>query len=1520
MALAPVDRQLAHAAASPPPATKSSIVQFNSVAQQVSRAPDAASTTVTGDKDTSAKKDMSKVQGRGERDQDGHHHEGKQTRIIDGVKVTIENGRTTRVNIGTHEAKSTFTTTPPTSEPLRNLGQALPTAGKLAPAILRSFDPRSSRTGDVGKAPTDGNMAVLNADTAIIGQQNNENESGGGNEQGEGNQGQDPTSGDNRGDDTGDGNQNIGGIGGDGGGNIRPTATGGASPEDSEAAHQQRVERWKSIAQFRSESATQYQPINSLLADVELSHMGNYDFQVQYSEFRFALKYLVIFLIKDHGYGTRFSPDEISEQIDALLESKKEYPERQKVIWSCASFIQHFPYKRDPNNPDKAADDYRKTFALAMKHDIREEIYDVFQALLKNTDFIESDLDVLTSPVCDELIAYFISSPDGVRRKAAVAVVMMADELSADAAASRLGERASPIDQRAERVSRWAQVLPSTQELSLFNHVFKLEDALEEVSGGYPYSLLDTISEPLQAFIRQEYDAEQSFKCLERILKSCGDDPLGKYLGPGRVYYSGRAESALIDAYAKFPTDFITRLAVDGLNPETVAALLAGPPSENSPLPIASKQTCTILKAASGTFTLPRLQELVPYLNNSILSPTLLTAIAQRFLNGVEQLADLEQQLSDEHARNKRDERLNRWVQAMPANIESASYLFEKVSALEDELTALVRDRVDYQVSLLDAMEAPLQAFSRRDFAADRCFKYLETILLSWDSDPLGQYLRKPWTSRGLADVAARRSVETFPTDIITRLADDGFSPETVTSLLVGRASENSAIPVMQKHTISMLQAVEGSLTLAKLEELVPYLNQSRLPPTLLIAIAQSFVNNDGQLPNLELQPSMEVAEIVSAMSDREQRAMAVETAISDLYAANVPKKGSRIVFVDFETAKTTVSDTPIEVPYDPQRSRNKFSDKYGKYDYGALELRPQDGPHSVYEVETYDEYKIKRPGQKEFEKIKIIDRLGRSFRGLQSGTVVDIDFVDSKQRRQNVVFRLPAIWRSTEPSQYLREKLNVLELFLINNQGQSTRLSSEDTSEMIDDLLKAKNHLPECEATINDSISFIMNFPYKRDTNNPDKATDDFRKAFALTMRHDFTQSLLREISELQENQEFAALDIDLLASPEVDAIVAYFTSSSDNLDRKVEVAVCMMTERMSADEAVERIEARADQVVVEQKAERVSRWAQAMSVKTELPALTTVFELEDNLSNVHKTSVSLADIMGSPLDAFSRQGFAVDLSFGCLDRVFRSWSWRQQDYYGQYRNNYDFSSTPPSMDSLTQFPTDLIARMADDGLDPETVAELLVGPYSDGPPLTDLPKFATSILQATTETLTLAKLQQLLPYLKQSRLPPTLLIAIAQRFLNEELQLADIEQHVTETIPTLSTNEQHTLAIETALSKLCGVAEERSIFVDIETAETNFRSLFSQTGVENWRAGRNVVVNLALYNLMQDNISVSAPISFKVQFPGQENLQDVILQPQSRSVERMLPPGTAIQIEFTDSNGEASNVAFRLASKRRR
>jgi hypothetical protein len=238
MALAPVAYRDAHAAASPATFAQRTVGdQFLTLAEKT-RISEAAIASGLDGENSSVKGDLSKVQSRSERakDQGDRQHQVTQTRVINGQRVTMTEGRvSSRVNVGHNGSKGTIATTAITSEPLRNMSLALSTSGKMI-QVARSLDSRSPRLGEKIKPPAvglNGTTGLLNADAGIRVQQNNDSSSGGGgDQQGQSDQSDDTIGGNQGGgDNSGGRNHGNGGIGGGGGSNIGPNPPGG-NPED----------------------------------------------------------------------------------------------------------------------------------------------------------------------------------------------------------------------------------------------------------------------------------------------------------------------------------------------------------------------------------------------------------------------------------------------------------------------------------------------------------------------------------------------------------------------------------------------------------------------------------------------------------------------------------------------------------------------------------------------------------------------------------------------------------------------------------------------------------------------------------------------------------------------------------------------------------------------------------------------------------------------------------------------------------------------------------------------------------------------------------------------------------------------------------------------------------------------------------------------------------------------------------------------------------------------------------------
>jgi hypothetical protein len=431
------------------------------------------------------------------------------------------------------------------------------------------------------------------------------------------------------------------------------------SGNDGNTLSRELFRRWQAVGQLFRLSDEQADEVNALLVDIELTQ-SSYDYDGSAPQFRHSLKAMASFMITEQVRGFGLSADDALELIDTLLTSKRNMQGPEEIIGNSAAFIMNYPYRVRDNAADVKAD-FRAAFDLIAQYDILTGVDyllgQVLSELRGNADYAALDDDFLHSPERDAVMTYIMSTEGSPRRLADVAITMMATGLPADEAALHFD-----AGQKAQRASRWAQSTPNNRELSTFNQALRLEDALGVLAED-DVSLINAMAAPLDAFMRQGFSAEQSFRCLDRILKSWNWDPLGQFLGPGfstgsidgerqfvQQFDEERAILSVQNSLLQFPTAVVTRLANDGLEPADVAELIVGPGFENSIVPVAQKQTISILQAISGTLTLSKLQELVPYLNESQRPAMLLTAVAQAFLGGGEQLAELELQLSSKDA------------------------------------------------------------------------------------------------------------------------------------------------------------------------------------------------------------------------------------------------------------------------------------------------------------------------------------------------------------------------------------------------------------------------------------------------------------------------------------------------------------------------------------------------------------------------------------------------------------------------------------------------------------------------------------------------------------------------------------------------------------------------------------------------------------------------------------------------------------------------------------------------------
>ncbi len=266
------------ATANPPATQNKAANEFSKLTHQA-RAGEAASTASSDGKNTSVKSGQSKVQSRGERDQEqgGQKHGDRLTRIVDGVRITLENGHVIgRVKLGSNSEANVTAYLPPTapntrlklpeireasgqvsdSEPPRSTGQVMPVAASVVFAIPRSFDARSHRSGEAfsrtgGKSAGDfgptGTSTFVNAETNIHGQQDSGDSSSGGNQRGNGGEQGRNSNG------SSDEGINCGNtVGGRGDGNISPNVSGGRleRPENDEFDAQQNSASRAAVPKF----------------------------------------------------------------------------------------------------------------------------------------------------------------------------------------------------------------------------------------------------------------------------------------------------------------------------------------------------------------------------------------------------------------------------------------------------------------------------------------------------------------------------------------------------------------------------------------------------------------------------------------------------------------------------------------------------------------------------------------------------------------------------------------------------------------------------------------------------------------------------------------------------------------------------------------------------------------------------------------------------------------------------------------------------------------------------------------------------------------------------------------------------------------------------------------------------------------------------------------------------------------------------------------------------------------------
>jgi hypothetical protein len=520
---------------------------------------------------------------------------------------------------------------------------------------------------------------------------------------------------------------------------------------------------------------------------------------------------------------------------------------------------------------------------------------------------------------------------------------------------------------------------------------------------------------------------------------------------------------------------------------------------------------------------------------------------------------------------------------------------------------------------------------------------------------------------------------------------------------------------------------------------------------------------------------------------------------------------------------------------------------------------------------------------------------------------------------------------------------LKALAAFLMSDKDWGSSLSAGETAEQIQLLLASKNNMrsPGREEIICNSASFIMSFPYKGDPANPDKLTADYREAFALAKTHDISETLLAEFSELRQTQDYMNSDEDLLAYDDRNAVMAYLVSSDESARRKAAVAMVMMRLGLPADEA-------AVQLDTSERAARVSGWARVMPNGTEMSVFTRVLQFENVLHNLSNNSVSLLDAMATPLAAFTNQGFSADQSFECLKKILMSWHSDPLEYFMNFTPSDANTLIEPWLESIDEglydenivngivlasvgrFPGDFITRLTNNGFDPDTVSALLVFfRYS----ILLAQKQTVAILQAAEGALTLEKLQALVPYLNESNLPPTQLINIAQAFLADEAELAELEQRLTGAVT--EGNEQNSLAVEKALLDLMTMvkalrvpqniydpvelySDRAELYLDVETAETTFitdisGSIGRQHAVD-WRAARNCTAKMVINDKDGIYTEFSCNKNFSMQFPGQAGAQPYDTPRDGYNISSNLPPGTTIIMDSINREGEPRSIVFRL------
>ncbi len=1039
MALTPLANRDAQAAALLSPVAQKTASQFSKAAQQASRVGEAANTAGSEGKNAAMKPDPSRVQGRGERDQGqgGHHHTGKQTRIVDGEKITIEDGRVTRVSVGSHDAKVTISNAATAFEPLRNLGQIVTATGRIIPATPHPLESRSSRPGETTKTSSDnstGNTSFLSTEAAIRGE-NNETPSGGGKKK-DGKDGN--PDGDKSNDVPSDGNDNMDDIGG--GRNKPPgggTPAAGAAPDPDDFDGSELTEDQRTYFQALAnrgipDDVAMWIARTTNIGQDSVDHIADL-FESLRRHIDDPSEIVAKAGLCVRGENSSVLADFLEELVlfagDCIFDGHS----RQSTLASALSIVDaivSMPRPSSGNSTNVAnvltlarfivvngvapADVAACVGMESMNGGTAGFIASVVlqsETELGWHNMVPEEIVNKVRAAADYMEAYDVSILGGAQYDGLSEVVrdILSGSLRGTAFELPSGEESSTP--RRERFQRWqavGQMFNLSDEQA--DDVNRLLAAIELSQNSYDYDgsapqfrhSLKAMASFLIADRERGYGstADEALELIDTLLTAksnlSGREEIICNSAAFIMNYPYRDRNSTAEAMADLREAFALTTQHDIFTGSDYQLLLVLSELRDNGDYAALDED--LLRS-------PERDAVMAYLMSGSGSPLRLADVAITMMaTGLP---------ADEAALHfdvgKRAERASRWAQVTPSNTELSS--FNQALLLEDALSVLVGE----DVSLLDTMAAPLDAFIRQGFSADAGFSCLASILKSWNWDPLGQFLEPGFSTARAADeplfeilsnedrafLSVQDSLAQFPTDIITRLADNGLRPEDVADLLVGTGSENSLVPFAQKHTISILQAISGTLTLSKLQELVPYLNESRRPAMLLTAVAQSFLGVETQLAELELLLSDGDAQMRWALNANTRNSMAIETALCELFNIyDFPE-----VYLDLETAETTlitnnfVGNIELQSIEDWRAARNVSA---------RLVLDPES--RNYIEFSCNRRFNVQFPGQATSKPAETLQEGYYGLRMLPPGTTIIVVSVSGSSAPRTTVFKLPPV------------------------------------------------------------------------------------------------------------------------------------------------------------------------------------------------------------------------------------------------------------------------------------------------------------------------------------------------------------------------------------------------------------------------------------------------------------------------------------------------------------------------------